>query len=1010
MMNAVMKRPMFRQKGSPMTGENSSEQAFMQYLQANLSPEQLQSLMQNPDREQIIGQLYQKFMSEQQAPSSPMVMRQEGSPMNGEKKIDPYFGGGTGIDLLRKFFTQFMSAPGEVKLNELRDKAFNFYYNQILEEAEYPGPDQLQSARDQANTLAEQTVQTYLSNFKEPAEDPILKYRDRFSEDDEYGFPSNVLRKEERFSRELLEDPKFFGPDSMLDMRDFNKVRFGPDAPTNQYLMSLPQETRNAVMKKFISQDAQFDIQDAERAAIAQLNRRGLNMAEGGPVEEDAVGIASGLDEETTPGDPSRDGIAKVSPEQYVQLMNDVRGDEVPLEGRVQELAMTVGEKDAKDTPLSVLTLVQPVFELQEQQGIAQAPGADQMMAQAQVQPQMAMGAQGPVTMNQGGIVHLAEGPDERGIYSGMNVGPFSLEQIKNFGLYTKPDMKDLGVASYAAGAGDFATSNSPEAIIAQMSNLTTTPKTFAEILQEKKDMVSKLGLYDSSKKALKLPFYSGLTKFGLDIARGENVADAALQRFNEATNVALPSALQIQQQESQLPLTLSMSEYSSQKKTADEMNKFILGKAFDLAMEREKSGGVGAVGVVGQNDDAINKTFGFDVTSSLPAGTIVQKNTAGVLTTIKPDDFNVKDLITVEGTYVDGNKNTVNVKTVIDISTESGKAEFERLKEFSEKAASELRFSPFISTQPSMNFNIENVIPQGATGGEVIVKRSTGTGPEGEQSLEQKYPDIMTNEAFLDLEINPLLPGPGKIDITKLSSGTDKILGIRFNTGDEAKLAIEDLVRRTYIQPETVGILGGFLRGLGNVTNTADELLTQLTGVGLPEEMVYNNPELQKTLEDMMKIPKLVAEAEAGPSRYRATNDQIEAIAKDRLDYGLISSASNIRKSLMAVHKTVHDKMNTYRTSLGLPALDYEVPKIFDESYGKTLAPKSSMDLPNISNFQSKLLEAVPGVDLKKYPELLTDPIFTTAIYSLSQGATMEDVGPKFLELFNQKYGTKKE
>lgn len=144
--------------------------------------------------------------------------------------------------------------------------------------------------------------------------------------------------------------------------------------------MSLPQETRNAVMKKFISQDAQFDIQDAERAAIAQLNRRGLNMAEGGPVEEDAVGIASGLDEETTPGDPSRDGIAKVSPEQYVQLMNDVRGDEVPLEGRVQELAMTVGEKDAKDTPLSVLALVQPVFELQEQQGIGATQQAQNMV------------------------------------------------------------------------------------------------------------------------------------------------------------------------------------------------------------------------------------------------------------------------------------------------------------------------------------------------------------------------------------------------------------------------------------------------------------------------------------------------------------------------------------------------------------------------------------------------------------------------------------------------------
>tara|TARA_R110002012_G_scaffold103196_6_gene243067 strand:- start:2720 stop:4360 length:1641 start_codon:yes stop_codon:yes gene_type:complete len=64
--------------------------------------------------------------------------------------------------------------------------------------------------------------------------------------------------------------------------------------------------------------------------------------------------------------------------------MNEIRGDEVPMEGRVQELAMTVGEKDAQDTPLSVLALVQPVFELQEQEGI----GATQ---EAQAMPQQMM-------------------------------------------------------------------------------------------------------------------------------------------------------------------------------------------------------------------------------------------------------------------------------------------------------------------------------------------------------------------------------------------------------------------------------------------------------------------------------------------------------------------------------------------------------------------------------------------------------------------------------------------
>jgi len=739
----------------------------------------------------------------------------------------------------------------------------------------------------------------------------------------------------------------------------------------------------------------------AREDALKRYQEYMEGMAEGGPVENDAVGIADGLDQEepmTVDRDPSKEGIAKVSPEQYVQLMNEVRGDEVPLEGRVQELAMTVGEQDAQKTPLSVLALVQPVFEMKEQQGIAQTQQGQQMMQQ------------GPMPMAKGGIVHLAEGPGEEGVYSGM-VGPFSLDQIKNFGLYTRPEMSDLGVASYTAGAGDVLASGSPEAILTQLSGMVKEPKTFAEILAEKQGTIDSLGLFQGQKDALKLPFLSGVTQLGLDIAGGGDVIESALNRFNQATSTALPMALQIKQQEKQLPLQLALSEYSSQKDDITEMKKFVLGKSFDLALENQKRDGIGMVGVVGQNDEAINKVFGSDVASSLPKGTIVQKNSSGLMTTIDPDQLNPKSLVTIKGKYLLGDGKTFKeVNTVLDLSNEQDLAEFNRLKEFSQLKGSQLIFAPFFDTQPKVTVNPTIEIQGNKDGGE-IVKRSTGTGPEGEQSLEQKYPDPISDLDFSDLGFDPFAPGPGRIDITQYS-GPDKLLGLRYNTGDEALLAIEDLVRRTYTQPETVGALGGVLRGYANLSNTVDEVLTQLTGYGLPKELVYNNPELQKTLEDMMKIPKLMAEAEAGASRYRAVQKDIDAIAKDRLDYGGLSSASSIRKSLMAAHKTIFDKMNTYRTSLGLDMLTYEVPEIFNEEYGATLAPKEPLQMPDMSmsNLQSTLLEAVPNADLKKYPQLLTDPIFTTAIYSLSQGASMDDVGPKFLELFNQKYGTNTE
>jgi len=154
------------------------------------------------------------------------------------------------------------------------------------------------------------------------------------------------------------------------------------------------------------------------------LFNKPVNKAEGGEMTSDAVGIADGLDREEAPVAVSEgEGIAKVSPQQYVELMNQVRGDEIPLEGRVQELAMTVGEKDAQETPLSVLALVQPVFELkeQEQTGVGSVPEGQQMMQQqapmmAQQQGQQMMQQQAPMMMaKDGGIVHRFNGSDQTG-------------------------------------------------------------------------------------------------------------------------------------------------------------------------------------------------------------------------------------------------------------------------------------------------------------------------------------------------------------------------------------------------------------------------------------------------------------------------------------------------------------------------------------------------------------------------------------------------------------------
>jgi len=97
----------------------------------------------------------------------------------------------------------------------------------------------------------------------------------------------------------------------------------------------------------------------------------------------------------------------------YEQLMNAIRGDEMPVEGRREELSGLVGKQDSQDTPESVLTLVQPTMALIETQG-----GIDGLMQQVSgdvpVEGDMAQGVGSmlmagqptePVQMADGGVV-----------------------------------------------------------------------------------------------------------------------------------------------------------------------------------------------------------------------------------------------------------------------------------------------------------------------------------------------------------------------------------------------------------------------------------------------------------------------------------------------------------------------------------------------------------------------------------------------------------------------------
>lgn len=96
--------------------------------------------------------------------------------------------------------------------------------------------------------------------------------------------------------------------------------------------------------------------------------------------------------------------------ENFEQAINAFRGDQKPMKERRQELAGIVGMKDAKKTPESVVTLVQPVMEMRQasekvDQGIGQV--AQQAM-NTPVEGKMAGGIMQPLQMSGGGAARLA--------------------------------------------------------------------------------------------------------------------------------------------------------------------------------------------------------------------------------------------------------------------------------------------------------------------------------------------------------------------------------------------------------------------------------------------------------------------------------------------------------------------------------------------------------------------------------------------------------------------------
>tara|TARA_R100000278_G_scaffold51455_1_gene43570 strand:+ start:366 stop:2543 length:2178 start_codon:yes stop_codon:yes gene_type:complete len=385
---------------------------------------------------------------------------------------------------------------------------------------------------------------------------------------------------------EMVFDPRKF---NILDkLGVISNKTLNMQAPDKEYQLNIDDAMTNPQLLdtvfEMITSSTGFDLDAFLNMGESQRDdylktikgRLIFGKAEGGEMKSDAVGIADGLDQEepmTVDRDPSKEGIAKVSPEQYVELMNDVRGDEVSMEGRVQELASVVGEKDAQDTPLSVLALVQPVFEMKEQQGIAQTQGAQNMMPRASDQ------LANPQNM---GIVRAQSGLIVDAPFNFRNMPSVSIQGDSTF-ANTIPL---TGTPTPTATPNFMDTSNT---LISDFMKQYVTPvKMDAATLQSEIDLLK--GIMGDSKKEGQRALATTGVDLGLRLAAGEDInsllreASANLFKITKAVKDA-DKAIALQAYKSLLSRKNTMSER--------EFNLAKLGLENQLKMLFEQSKGM---------------------------------------------------------------------------------------------------------------------------------------------------------------------------------------------------------------------------------------------------------------------------------------------------------------------------------------------------------------------------------------------------------------------------------
>jgi len=345
-------------------------------------------------------------------------------------------------------------------------------------------------------------------------------------------------------------------------------------------------------------------LQGNEQMLDPTLNR---SMFGGQPPQAAGTGITSGL--ETTPEQEAEmEGtLAEIAggfqsmnddidnAEDYVGIMNAIRGDDQSIEQRRSELAGYIGKEDAGKTPESALTLIQPSLTLldsaeqgsQEEGGAIADDGIMSMLGELGGQGAM----QGAADAMQGGQPMQAPGQGEAIMRMAMGEQPVMRrdgtgqdgEVFSTAGVNQSfPGQMMGGSLVPFQGAG---TKTSQEQILANLLGDVPSAKTSAELLPQYQ------ALYGDSAKAYELnPYIAGLQLAGAiaNAPKGELLTSILAPETIKAVSDPILQMAQAKGQGDLLAKKAAMEAAAASRSAETKSKQAITVAAIPKMLERE--------------------------------------------------------------------------------------------------------------------------------------------------------------------------------------------------------------------------------------------------------------------------------------------------------------------------------------------------------------------------------------------------------------------------------------